>query len=146
MCKLNYLHILSYTDLHLKNLNALHVGMFQLLVKILVQARIVYIQTVFYGLCLIIKYILSYLISFSGVIGEITCLAAQSFEDTPIAVVISNIILSILHISLWIFKDKIVWFKHILFLTEHDKGLGRAKKLCLALSKTHTHAHIVCLH
>ena len=30
------------------------------------------------------------------------------------------------------------WFKHILFMTEHDKGLGRAKKLCLALSKTHT--------
>ena len=29
-------------------------------------------------------------------------------------------------------------FKHILFMTEHDKGLGRAKKLCLALSKTHT--------
>ena len=28
--------------------------------------------------------------------------------------------------------------KHILFMTEHDKGLGRAKKLCLALSKTHT--------
>ena len=27
------------------------------------------------------------------------------------------------------------WFKHILFMTEHDKGLGRAKKLCLALSK-----------
>ena len=26
-------------------------------------------------------------------------------------------------------------FKHILFMTEHDKGLGRAKKLCLALSK-----------
>ena len=21
------------------------------------------------------------------------------------------------------------WFKHILFMTEHDKGLGRAKKL-----------------
>ena len=31
-----------------------------------------------------------------------------------------------------------IWFKHILFMTEHDKGLGRAKKLCLALSKTHT--------
>ena len=30
------------------------------------------------------------------------------------------------------------WFKHILLMTEHDKGLGRAKKLCLALSKTHT--------
>ena len=30
------------------------------------------------------------------------------------------------------------WFKHILFMTEHDKGLDRAKKLCLALSKTHT--------
>ena len=26
------------------------------------------------------------------------------------------------------------WLKHILFMTEHDKGLGRAKKLCLALS------------
>ena len=26
------------------------------------------------------------------------------------------------------------WFKHILFMTEHDKGLGRAKKLCLGLS------------
>ena len=25
--------------------------------------------------------------------------------------------------------------KHILFKTEYDKGLGRAKKLCLALSK-----------
>ena len=24
------------------------------------------------------------------------------------------------------------WFKHILFMTEHDTGLGRAKKLCLA--------------
>ena len=36
------------------------------------------------------------------------------------------------------------WVKHILFMTEHDKGLGRAKKLCLALSKTHTHAHIIC--
>ena len=23
-----------------------------------------------------------------------------------------------------------VWFKHILFMTEDDKGLGRAKKLC----------------
>ena len=31
------------------------------------------------------------------------------------------------------------WFKHILFMTEHDKGLGRDKKLCLALSKTRTH-------
>ena len=31
-------------------------------------------------------------------------------------------------------------------MTEHDKGLGRAKKLCLALSKTHTRAHISCLH
>ena len=39
-----------------------------------------------------------------------------------------------------------VWFKHILFMAEHDKGLGRAKKLCFALSKTHTHAHIICLH
>ena len=29
-----------------------------------------------------------------------------------------------------------IWFKHILFMTEHDKGLGRAKKLCLALSST----------
>ena len=26
------------------------------------------------------------------------------------------------------------WFKLILFMTEHDKGLGTAKKLCLALS------------
>ena len=34
--------------------------------------------------------------------------------------------------------DFVNWFKHILFMTEHDKGLGRAKKLCLALSKTHT--------
>ena len=33
---------------------------------------------------------------------------------------------------------QLTWFKHILFMTEHDKGLGRAKKLCLALSKTHT--------
>ena len=33
------------------------------------------------------------------------------------------------------------WFKHILFMTEHDKGLGRAKKLCLALSKTHTYTY-----
>ena len=24
------------------------------------------------------------------------------------------------------------WFTHILFMTEHEKGLGRAKKLCLA--------------
>ena len=40
----------------------------------------------------------------------------------------------------------VIWFKHILFMTEHDKGLGRAKKLRLALSKTHTHAHIICLH
>ena len=24
-----------------------------------------------------------------------------------------------------------LWFKHILFMTEHDKGLGRAKKLLL---------------
>ena len=23
------------------------------------------------------------------------------------------------------------WFKYILFMTEHDTGLGRAKKLCL---------------
>ena len=22
----------------------------------------------------------------------------------------------------------LVWFKHILYMTEHDKGLGRAKK------------------
>ena len=26
------------------------------------------------------------------------------------------------------------WLKHIFFMTEHDKGLGKAKKLCLALS------------
>ena len=26
------------------------------------------------------------------------------------------------------------WFKHILFMTEYAKGLGRAKKVCLALS------------
>ena len=39
-------------------------------------------------------------------------------------------------------KKQEIWFKHILFMTEHDKGLGRAKKLCLALSKTHTHMHI----
>ena len=25
---------------------------------------------------------------------------------------------------------KCSWFKHILFITEHYKGLGRAKKLC----------------
>ena len=34
--------------------------------------------------------------------------------------------------------NKVYWFKHILFMTEHDKGLGRAKKLCLALSKSST--------
>ena len=31
--------------------------------------------------------------------------------------------------------DDYLWFKHILFMTEHDKGLSRAKKLCLVLSK-----------
>ena len=30
---------------------------------------------------------------------------------------------------------KISWFKHILFMAEHNKGLGRADKICLALSK-----------
>ena len=30
-------------------------------------------------------------------------------------------------------------FKHILFMTEHEKGLSRAKKLCLAVSITNTH-------
>ena len=34
------------------------------------------------------------------------------------------------------------WLKDILFVTEYDKGLGRAKMLCLALSKTHTHTHM----
>ena len=38
----------------------------------------------------------------------------------------------------WSLQRWPVWFKHILFMTEHDKGLGRAKKLCLAHSKTHT--------
>ena len=37
------------------------------------------------------------------------------------------------------------WFKHILFMTEHDKGLDRAKKLCLCCSLKHTHAHIIQL-
>ena len=27
----------------------------------------------------------------------------------------------------------LVWFKHILFITRHDKGIGQSKKLCLAL-------------
>ena len=27
----------------------------------------------------------------------------------------------------------LVWFKHILFITKHDKGIGQSKKLCLAL-------------
>ena len=46
----------------------------------------------------------------------------------------------------WVNSIFLFLFKHVLFMTEHDKGLGRAKKLCLALSKTHTHAHIICLH
>ena len=35
----------------------------------------------------------------------------------------------------------VIWFKHILFMAEHDKGLDRAKKLCLAISK----AYFCCL-
>ena len=37
-------------------------------------------------------------------------------------------------------KDFIVfvWFKHILLITRHDKGIGESKKLCLALSMTYT--------
>ena len=31
------------------------------------------------------------------------------------------------------------WFKHILFMTEHDKGLGRTKKLWLALLRVNAH-------
>ena len=47
----------------------------------------------------------------------------------------------------YIYKISVVgkaedWFKHILFMTEHDKGLGRAKKLCLALSKIGTSFHL----
>ena len=29
---------------------------------------------------------------------------------------------------------KRIWFKHILFITRHDKRIGQSKKLCLALS------------
>ena len=32
-----------------------------------------------------------------------------------------------------------IWFKHILFMAEHEKGLGRAKRLCLALSMLTLH-------
>ena len=32
-------------------------------------------------------------------------------------------------------------FKQIFFATEHEKGLGRAKKLCLALSITHARTY-----
>ena len=28
------------------------------------------------------------------------------------------------------------WFKHILFITRHDKRIGQSKKLCLALSNS----------
>ena len=27
-----------------------------------------------------------------------------------------------------------IWFKHILFITKHDKGIWQSNKLCLALS------------
>ena len=30
-------------------------------------------------------------------------------------------------------------------MTEHEKGMGRAKKQCVALSKTHTNAYIIGL-
>ena len=36
------------------------------------------------------------------------------------------------------------WFKHILYLTEHEKGFGKAKKLCLApLHSTYMHLLLV---
>ena len=53
---------------------------------------------------------------------------------------------NVLHVRLQVPEHAPIWFKHILLMTEHDKGLGRAKKLCLALSKTHTHVHAICLH
>ena len=35
------------------------------------------------------------------------------------------------------------WFKHILFMTQHDKALGRAKIAMFSpLQNTHTHMHI----
>ena len=30
-----------------------------------------------------------------------------------------------------------LWFKHILFITRHDKEIGQSKKLCFALSSAH---------
>ena len=34
------------------------------------------------------------------------------------------------------------WFQHILFMTGHERGVGRAKKLCLAPRKMHTRTHV----
>ena len=36
-----------------------------------------------------------------------------------------------------VYINNICWFRHILFITRHDKRIGQSKKLCLALSIQH---------
>ena len=59
--------------------------------------------------------------------GDIMC-SHHQFNVTKECIV-GKIYISALELS-----TSASWFKHILFITRHDKGSGRAKKLCLDLS------------
>ena len=68
--------------------------------------------------------------------------AAESSELQCVKSYQITIQASVLYIVIFICDSfgKLVWFKHILFMTEHEDGLGRAKKAVFnPLRNTHMH-------